>query len=118
MSEKERVEKTTDYMEYVFSEEEIKDLSTALALATIEAKRLDDEIKSLSADYKGKIKKEEMLISAAARKIKEGKEMRNIAVEKRIKGDTVFYARLDTGEIYRTRSIQDEERQMKLFQDE
>ena len=109
-------EKTTEYLEYRFSEDELKDIGLEMARATNRASEAEEQKKAAMAGFKDTIEKEQLTARMSARHISNGYEMRNIECKKYLDftNCTVKVIRTDTGEIVVERKMRDNEKQMSI----
>lgn len=105
-----------EYLRYMFTEEEIKDLGLKMAQATLKASDAEERKKAAMAGFKDEIESQQLVARKASRDISNGYEMRNIKCIKKIDyvKNNVTVTRLDTGEEIENRDIRDSERQMKM----
>lgn len=109
-------EKTTEWLKYTFSEEEITEKSKEMAKCTIVAKNLEEQKKAIASDLKGQIDQALLTANMMAKHIQEGHEYRNIDCMKDLdfdKQETII-TRVDTGEIITTRKMNAGEKQMTI----
>lgn len=69
-------------VKHIFTEQEKLELSGIMASASIEADRLQAELKDITAQYKGNISAENAKIKSKATMIKDGYEYRTIDVRR------------------------------------
>jgi hypothetical protein len=105
-----------EYCKYLFSAEELAKISSEMAQQVEEKKHLDDDLKAIKDDFKAKISKAEAAINSCALKVNNGYEMRNIEciVDKDYEKKVVRYIRLDTGEVVRTRLMEQADFELNL----
>jgi hypothetical protein len=71
-------EKTTEYVKYHFSETEKKEIATEMAQKVTDLNGAEDEKKAIASDFKSRIDGLQANINAAATKLNNGYEMRNV----------------------------------------
>lgn len=99
-----------------FSEKELLELSRDMVCAQNRAYELEDQRKSSDADFKGKIKAEELVVKECSRKVHDGYEMRRepCTVEYDNENRVVRYYRQDNGRLAKERAMTPEEMQQEL----
>ncbi len=107
-----------EYLQYNFTEDEIKEMSNELAYKTKELEQLENAKKSLVAEFNSKIQSSKTTISNLANNISNGFDYREIEC-------TVFYnepqsglkqiVRNDDGTIVRTENMTEDEMQEEMF---
>jgi len=104
---------TNEYVKYVFTDEEKKEMSTELALKVSNQSTAEDEKKAIMSDLKSKIDSLAAQSNNLANKLNNGYEMRIVKCEvvKDFKKNTVKIMRCDTGEVIKTREMSHEDRQ-------
>ncbi len=113
MSEKEF---TNEYCKYVFSDVEKKEIATEMAQKVSALQELEDDLKAVKSDFKGRIDRVTAEVNGAATKINTGSEMRQIECEVEYNYATkmVRSVRTDTFETVRERKMTSDEMQMDL----
>ncbi len=110
------VRKTKEWLRYVFTVDERRDLADQMAQAVMDRDKWQDALKTAQTQIKSEIARAEELVSQTANKLNAGFEMRNIDCKAVYDFDsnTVTITRLDNQEIARTRVMTAEERQEEL----
>ncbi len=110
------ISSTKEYLKYVFSLEEKRELADKLALAVMNKDEAEASLKSAQTQIKSKIALHEAELVSFAEKLRSGFEMRNIECEviKDFEHGIIMITRKDTGEIVTERKMTIEERQKKL----
>ncbi|MDH5297865.1 MAG: hypothetical protein OEV91_02485 [Desulfobulbaceae bacterium] len=105
-----------EYVKYVFSEEEKREIAEKMAQTVTEANDLEEQKKAVAKDFDGRIQTAKNLVHSSDQKLNSGYEMRNIKclVEKDYEARTATYTRTDNGEIVRKRVLSVGELQMTL----
>lgn len=103
-------------IKYVFTTTERANIADEMAEAVAEAERLKDELKSVQADYKARIQVQEATARANSQRLKNGYEYREMdcPVEYSARTRTATLYHPETGEIIRTRTMSEDELQLKL----
>ena len=109
-------EKTTEFLKYEFSPDEVKEMSIDMAQKTITAKNLEEQKKAVDSDFKSQIDAAKLEANSLARKIRDGHEYRNIDCKKEINFETGMtkIIRMDTGEQVTERKMNASEKQMTI----
>lgn len=108
---------TTEWLKYEFSEDELKEFAKKLAYETRELMENEETKKSVMSDFKSKIESSKEKISKLSNLINNGYEYRNIDCEVQLNSPedgqkTII--RKDTGEVVKSLSMTEEEKQEKL----
>lgn len=109
-------EKAMEYLACVLTDQELIEKSKELAKANEDLETAEDRKKDLMADITATIKKHEANIGQLARIVSQGKEYREIKCEWEInytRGIKTLY-RQDTGEIVKTGTVTQKDRQAPL----
>ena len=116
MSEMSEMKYENEYVRYIFTEEDEKQLAVDMARNVGDLKKAEDDKKSVMSNFKSKIDELQGEINQAARLITAGYEMRDIkcAVVFDYEYKEVLYVRTDTGEVCRVRNMRADEIQMTL----
>jgi len=104
----------TEYLQYTFSPDELKDIAGQLARRNTEAAELEERKKQVVTDFGAQITASKAEISRLSRLYCNGYEYRNIDCEVRLNDPASGRAtiiRTDTGEVVRVRSMTLEEMQ-------
>ena len=101
---------------YTFTPEELREIAENMAEATQKLQSLEEERKAVAASFKEQCEQLLLTMRRAARRYRDGFEMRDIECEVRRDYDalTITYIRTDTGEIAAVRPMNDAEKQMRL----
>jgi hypothetical protein len=120
MSKEKTQEVSRELCKYEFSIEEKQEIAQKLADDVDQLHELNDRKKAAMSDFKSAIDTTTASINTASRKIKDGYEMKYMecAVKKDFDKKEVYYIRLDTSEVVRTRPVTDEDLQMRLDEQE
>lgn len=104
------------YLRCTFSDAEMMDLAGTMADKTQELKRIDANAKAAAAQFKGDKESTQNEIDNAARKYRDGYEMRDVECEETVdfESGVVRYWRTDNGDLAQERKLTNEERQMRL----
>jgi len=109
-------EYSNEYVKYVFSEDEKKEIATELAQKVSDLNQAEDEKKAINSDLKSRIDGLQATVNGSATKLNNGYEMRSIKCE--VVPDyelKVFrYIRTDTNEIAKERRMSSDDLQMEL----
>lgn len=118
MSDTTKFEYSTIWCKYKFSEEELRKIAETLAMKTQELAEIEEEKKAVASAFKERGDRVSAEQRSAARKYKDGYEMRNIECEVRRDYDAgiIRYIRTDTGEIAQETQMSMAERQLTLEQ--
>lgn len=116
MSDTTKFEYSTIWCKYKFSEEELRKIAETLAMKTQELAEIEEEKKAVASAFKERGDRVSAEQRSAARKYKDGYEMRNIECEGRRDYDAgiIRYIRTDTGEIAQETQMSMAERQLTL----
>lgn len=120
INDAQRVVKCKEFLEYRFSEDEIKDYSNTLARVTQEKIALENEKKAITSEFKAKIDTKVAEAETLARKITNKSEHRYIDCELHMNTPVAAKKRLvrkDTGEIVWEKPMTAEEMQLQLYPD-
>lgn len=105
---------------YFFNDDEKRDLGSEMAQASIESDGLEEELKSVKAQYKANVEQAQLTRNVAARKIKDGYEMRRLECKMEYdyvaRTKTVFHPQ--SGEVVQVLKLSADECQAKLFVNE
>jgi hypothetical protein len=109
--------KTVKILKVMFSEKEKVDMAGQIANSIRNLNRVEDELASISAEYRSEIKKYQIEIKTTAQKLNTGWEMRSIpCIEKKdYDNGSIQIFRNDTQEMIEERAMTAEERQMTFF---
>jgi hypothetical protein len=104
------------YLRCTFTESEMSDLAATMADKTQELKRIDANAKAAAAQFKSDKEAAQNAIDNAARKYRDGYEMRDVECEETLdfESGVVRYWRTDNGDLAQERKMSNEERQMRL----
>lgn len=99
-----------------FSEKEMADIALTMADKTQELKRIDANAKAAAAQFKSDKEAAQNEIDNAARRYRDGYEMRDVECEETVdfESGVVRYWRCDNGDLAQERKLTNEERQMRL----
>jgi len=112
-----RIIKTKEFLQYRFTDEELKDKSQQLARTTQEKNELENEKKTINSQFKASIDGCSATIESLANKINTGSEMRNIECEIKLNTPHVGKKqcfRLDTNEVVWEKNMDASESQLEL----
>ena len=109
--------KIVKILKVMFTEKEKVDMAGQIANSIRNLNRVEDELASLSAEYRSEIKKYQMEIRATAQKLNTGWEMRSTpCIEIRnYENGSIKTFRDDSQEMIEERAMTAEERQMTFF---
>lgn len=110
--------KKTEFLKYTFTEAELKEKSTQLALECRNLEEVENEKKQVVADFKSKIEGHNATISRLSNHINSGYEYKNVECEVKMntpKNGKKTTIRLDTNEKLRVEDMTQEEKQEKIF---
>jgi len=112
-------ENPTEMLKCEFTKEEVQELGSKLARKHLEIVDLKNQKAAVTSRYGGSIKIAETEAASLSEKIRNGYEFRDVEYRKQMLPETaeVAFIRLDTGEIYRTRNMTEDERQANLFEE-
>ena len=118
MSETAKIEYCTQWCKYRFNEEEMRKIAETLAHKTQELEEIEEEKKAVVSAFKERSDRVSAEQRAAARKYKDGYEMRNIEceVQRDYDAGVIRYIRIDTGEVASEVQMTMAERQLTLDQ--
>lgn len=104
------------YLRCTFTDKEMADLASVMADKTQELKRIDANAKAAAAQFKSDKESAQNEIDNAARKYRDGYEMRDVECEETLdfESGVVRYWRSDNGDLAQERKMSNEERQMCL----
>lgn len=104
------------YLRCTFTDAEMGELAATMADKTQELKRIDANAKAAAAQFKSDKESAQNEIDNAARKYRDGYEMRDVECEETVdfESGVVRYWRCDTGDLAQERKLTNEERQMRL----
>ncbi len=104
------------YLRCTFTNEELSDIAATMADKTQELKRIDANAKAAAAQFKSDKESAQNEIDNAARKYRDGYEMRDVECEETVDFEegVARYYRTDNGELAQVRKLTNEERQMRL----
>lgn len=104
------------YLRCAFTDAEMGELAATMADKTQELKRIDANAKAAAAQFKSDKESAQNEIDNAARKYRDGYEMRDVECEETVdfEAGVVRYWRCDNGELAQQRQLTNEERQMRL----
>ena len=108
---------TKEYLRYTFSEDEKKGLSVDLVNCIRKKTGLENELKTISQQYKADVQGQESMIQSVTNKLDAGYEMRTVDCEWRYDfevGEKSLW-RMDTGEMVRQDKITQDEAQGALL---
>ena len=104
-----------EFVKYVFSEEEKKEISSRMAQKVSELQTSEDDKKAIMSDFKSRIDSIQAEINRSATQINNGYEMRNVDCYIKADYDSKLWIsiREDTGEIAKERkmTVEDMQRQ-------
>lgn len=105
-----------EYLKCVLTADEFKSMSSDLAQQTVEIQELEDQKKAASSDFKSRIDAATAHTSRIARILRDGYEMKDVECETTfdLESGMVVTVRKDTGEIYKTRPMSQDERQQEF----
>ena len=109
-------ESITEFLKYTFSESEKTELGMKLAQCFSDCTSQEASLKSVQTQIKSEIAKIEAEMGSLSEKIRSGYEHRNVKCEKNFdyRLGIVTYTRLDNGDVYRERAMDESERQGSL----
>ena len=109
-------EYSSEYVKYVFDEEEKKEIAVEMARSITELEQLEKNKGALAAEFKGKIDIAKAQAGSAATKLNNGYEMRQIKCEivPDFKLKVWTYIRTDTGEVAKEKRMTSDDLQMEL----
>lgn len=112
-----RVKKSKEYLKCEFTEKEILEFGGELARKHSEINELEDQKKRIVSDLKAKSEAADAEASILARKIQNKNEYRDVECQEvyNYVEKTVTIVRVDTGEIVKTRPMNENEKQELLF---
>jgi hypothetical protein len=104
------------YLKYIYTEKEQGEVAMIMAEKSQELKRIDQNAKTAAAQFKSEKEGAQGELDGAARRYKDGYEMRDIECEELADFDNgvIRYWRTDNGELAQERKMTNEERQMRL----
>lgn len=112
------IKKSTEYLRYSFTDQELLDLSKQLARKLAEQERAQGELKEVTTQLKAVVTAKENEVSTLSHLVQNGYEYRNIECEVRFdhpdKGKKTML-RMDTGEIVSETKMTGEDLQGQLF---
>ena len=113
-----KAEYSMQWCKYTYSQEELKDIAEKLAISTQALEELESEKKAVASSYKERIESAQNDIRGAARRYKDGYEMRNIECEvaRDYDAGVIRYVRTDNGEVACETKMTVAERQLTLDQ--
>ena len=116
MSDSTRTEYCTQWCKYKFNEDEMRKIAETLAHKTQDLEMIEEEKKAVVSAFKERIDRVSAEQRAAARKYKNGYEMRNIEceVQRDYDAGVIRYIRTDTGEVASEVQMTMAERQLTL----
>jgi len=105
-----------EFVKYVFSEDEKKEISSRMAQKVSELQSSEDEKKAIMSDFKSRIDSLQAEINRSATQINNGYEVRNVDCKVIADYNTKMWVsiREDTGEIAKERKMSANDLQMKL----
>ena len=105
-----------DYLRCDLTEDELREQARTMADKTAEVDSLESGKKAMAAEFKSKIERAQASMNEASRLYRQGWEMRHIDCVERMVPATgsVEYVRMDTGEVYKTRKMTQDELWGKL----
>lgn len=108
---------TREFLKYQFTEPELKDKSTTLALECRNLEEVENEKKQVMSDFKSKVDGHQATISKLSNHINNGYEYRYIDCEIRmdtpLRGEKSI-VRKDTGDVVKVEPMSPEEMQQEL----
>ena len=104
------------YLRCTFTNEEMAGLATIMADKTQQLKGIEQNAKAAAAQFKSDKEAAQNEIDSAARKYRDGYEMRDVECEEfpDFENGVVRYWRTDNGELAQEKKMTNEERQMRL----
>lgn len=110
------VKKAQDNLRCELTDEELLEYGRAQAKALSDLGKAEDELAAYKTAHKNKVAVLEANIHDISEKIRNGYEFRFVPTEIHTdyEEEIVQFVRMDTGEIYKTRPLNQEERQFKL----
>lgn len=104
------------YLKYIYTEKEQGEIAMIMAEKSQELKRIDQNAKTAAAQFKSEKEGAQGELDGAARRYKDGYEMRDIECEEvtDFEEGVIRYYRTDNGEMAQVRKMTNEERQMRL----
>jgi hypothetical protein len=104
------------YLKYTYTEKEQGEIAMIMAEKSQELKRIDQNAKTAAAQFKSEKEGAQGELDGAARRYKDGYEMRDIECEEvtDFEEGVIRYYRTDNGEMAQVRKMTNEERQMRL----
>ncbi len=109
-------EPITEFLKYTFSEAEKTEMGAKLAQCFSDCSGAEAQLKSVQTQIKSEIARIEAEMGSLSEKIRSGYEHRNVECEKvfDFRLGSVTYRRLDTGEVYRERAMDETEKQTSM----
>ena len=107
---------SNEYVKYVFSENEKKEIASEMAQKVSEQNQAEDDKKAIMSDLKSRIDRIQAEVNSAATKLNNGYEMRNIKCEviRDYKRKVIQFMRTDNGEIAREKPMTADDLQMRM----
>lgn len=107
---------TKEFCKYFFGEEEKAKISEEMATKLLSVQDLEEQAKSVAASFKDRIGRAQLEAKQAAKKLKDGYEMRDVECEvvRNYAFGEIRHIRTDTGECVHVKVMTQEERQMHL----
>lgn len=108
--------KTTEYLKYVFTEDEKREIASSLAENVNNLQRVEEEKKAVMSDFKSQIDGLSAKTNNLATKLSNGYEFRHIecTVTPNLENKEWVTVRNDTGEVVNTRKMTSEDLQNDL----
>lgn len=117
INDEKKVTKVKEFLDYRFTEEELRDMSEDMARSYQEQTALENEKKATTAEFTAKIEGKKALIESLALKISNKQEHRYVECELRMNVPIETkkqLVRLDTGIVVWEKNMTAEELQLKL----
>ena len=107
---------STEYIKHIFTEEEKREISISMAQKVAELQAVEDSKKAIMSDLKSQIDSLQATVNSAATKINNGYEMQNVKcrVDKDFSSRMVYFFRVDTDELVKSRDMRADEIQMSI----
>jgi hypothetical protein len=110
------MEKSTEFIKHVFTEEEKREIASELAQKVTEMKSVEEQAKAVATSFKGQVDEIKAKVNNCSTKYNNGFEMQNVKcdVERNFISKTVYYYIEGTSELVKERPMRSEELQQEL----
>ena len=110
--------KGEELLKCILTEAEKKDISEQMAQAVEKMASLEDQLSSLSKEFKAKIAEQQANLNKSASLIRQGYEYRQVPIEITLdyKRTRVLKTRMDTMQDFEDRPMKENERQQRLVE--